>query len=79
MKSKILSAFAVAALVATPVLAAGKKAGHPKTEKACTEKGGTWDAKKKKCAEAAKPAEAAPAAPAPEAAPPAETTPPPAQ
>ncbi len=49
MKMKLFSGLAAAALLASPAMAAGHKAKAPKSEKACTAKGGTWNKKDKKC------------------------------
>ena len=74
--NKLLASLAAVSIVAlaTPAMAGGKAAHGPKTEKACTEKGGTWTKKGKKCklpeaAAAAATEEAAPAAATEEAAP----------
>jgi hypothetical protein len=49
--NKLLASLAAVSLVAiaTPAMAGGKKDAGPKTEKACTAKGGTWTKKGKKC------------------------------
>lgn len=75
--NRLVASFVALSVVglSSPVFAGGKKAAGPKTEKACTEKGGTWNKKKKHCTlpdtttAAPKTEEAAPAAPTEEAAP----------